>query len=152
MKKNKVSKLHFCIENIKDSVEYIIAGTAIVAMIGGMTAYYLPDNFQENIKQVSEADITTEDLEIAENGDIYYVFSEGEHKVEMSHNDMFYRHIDAVEGYEIVDVKVKGWRDNSKVTFVNKVPVKVKVTNDKDGKLKFDDFGEVVEAEKVRSK
>lgn len=153
MKKGKIiRKLYVCAENIKDSVEYIVAGTIVVAILGGMTAYYLPDNFQDKVKQVSEADINPDDLEILENGEMYYIFSEGEHKVKMSHNDMFYRHIEAVEGYEIADVEVNGWRDNSQVTFVNTEPVKVKMTSDKEGKLKFDDFGEVIEEEKVRSK
>lgn len=151
-KKNKVRKLHMCKENIKDCAEYIAAGSIVVAILGGMTAYYLPDNFQDKVKQVSEADINTDDLEIAENGEMYYIFNEGEHKVKMSHNDSFYRHIEAVEGYEIVDVEVNGWRDNSKVTFVNTEPVKVKMTSDEDGQLKFDDFGEVIEEEKVKNK
>lgn len=151
-KKNKIRKLNICKEKIKDCAEYIAGGAIVVVILGGMTAYYLPDNFQDKVKQVSEADINTDDLEIAENGEMYYVFNEGEHKVKMSHNDSFYRHIEAVEGYEIVDVEVNGWRDNSKVTFVNTEPVKVKMTSDEDGQLKFDDFGEIIEEEKVKNK
>lgn len=145
-------KIKFSKENIKEFSAYLAMGSVVVGMIGGGSLYYLYDNFSDNVKQSSDTDVNTDDLEITENGEMYYVFNEGEHKVKISHNDMFYRKIEAVEGYEIIDVQVNGWRDNSQVTFVNKVPVKVKMTGNEEGRLKFDSFGEVIEKENIKSK
>lgn len=50
-----------------------------------------------------------------------------------------------MEGYEIESVEVIGWRNNNIVTYVNKEPVVVKATGvNNDGKVEFDNFGEVV--------
>jgi len=142
-------KIKFNREKLKEFAPYLAMGSITVGIAAFGCAYYLSDNFKNNIKQVNDNETQYDDLENS-NGEIYYLFGAGEHKVKMSQNDAFYRNIEAVEGYEITDVEVNGWRDNSQVTFVNKVPVKVKATNIKDGKLRFDDFGVVVEEEKEK--
>lgn len=144
-------KIKFNSENIKELAPYLIMGSLTLGISGLCGVYYLPDNFRDNIECVNDADIDTNNLEIF-NGDAYYVFNAGEHKVKMSQNDAFYRNIEAVEGYEITNVEVNGWRDNSQVTFVNKVPVRVKAMSCEDGKLMFNDFGVVIENEKGKCK
>lgn len=144
-------KIEFNKRKIKELAPYFVMGSITVGVCGAMSAYYLADNFKNNIVQVGEFNIDMNDMEILDN-EMYYLFEKGEHKVKMSHNDAWYREIKQVEGYEIVDVEVNGWRDNSQVTFVNKVPVKVKVTGNEDGKLKFDDFGVIFEEEKAKSR
>ncbi len=145
-------KIKFNIEKITNIVPYLIYGSITMGIIGGAFGYYLPDNFNDKVKQISDTDIDLDNVETSELGDMYYLFDVGEHKVVMSRNDMWYRKIEKVAGYEISEVEVNGWRDNSKVTFVNKVPVKAKVTASKDGQLKCDEFGIVTEEEKVKSK
>ncbi len=145
-------KIEFNKKKLKELAPYLVMGSITVGVCGAMSAYYLADNFKNNIVQVGDSNINMDDMEVLDNGEMYYLFSEGEHKVKMSHNDAWYREIEQVEGYEIINVEVNGWRDNSQVTFVNKVPVKVKLTGSESGKLKFDDFGEVFEEEKAKSK
>lgn len=145
-------KIKFNKDSIKELAPYMAFGTMVLGIAGISGYYYLPDNFKDNIKQMGEADINIDDLEISDSGEMYYLFNEGEHRVQMSQNDAWHRKIESVEGYEIVGVEVNGWRDNSQVTFINKVPVRVRVTGSIDGSLKFDDFGEVLDREKVKSK
>lgn len=145
-------KIKFNKDSIKELAPYLAFGTMVLGIVGISGYYYLPDNFNDNIKQIGDADINIDDLEISDSGDMYYLFNEGEHRVQMSQIDTLYRKIESIEGYEIVGVEVNGWRNNSQVTFINKVPVRAKVTSSTDGSLKFDDFGEVLEKEKVKSK
>lgn len=145
-------KIEFNKRKIKDLVPYFVMGSITLGICGVAGAYYLPDNFNDNIKQIDDSNVNLGDMKITDSGELYYLFNEGEHKVKMSQNDAWYRKIETVEGYEITDVEVNGWRDNSQVTYVNKVPVKVRVTGQENGKLKFDDFGVVFEEEKGKSK
>ncbi len=144
----KIKKIKFNSEKVKELARYLIMSSLTIG-IGG--CYYLPDNFNDNIDCVNHSEINTDNLEIF-NGELYYVFNAGEHEVKMSQNDAFFRKIEAVSGYEITEVLVNGWRDNSQVIFVNKVPVRVKVTSNENGNLEFNDFGVVIEEEKVKSK
>lgn len=139
-------------EKIKEISSYLAMGSVVVGMLGGGALYYLSDNFNDKVRQINDMNFNTDNLEITENGEMFYIFSEGEHQVKMSHNDMFFREIKEIEGYEIIDVKVNGWRDNSQVTFVNKLPVRVKLTSNENGEMKFDGFGEVIQKEKTKGK
>lgn len=134
---------------IRELVPYIVLGAITVGATSGGIRYYLDDNFQDSIKEIDDTDISLNDLEVSENGNIYYLFDVGEHKVKISRNDAWYRKIDSVDGYEIESVELMGWKDNSQVTYVNKVPVKVKMTDVIDGKRKFEEFGIVVEKKTI---
>lgn len=144
-------KIKFNNDKINELAPYLLMGSLTIGISGLCGVYYLPDNFKDNIECVNDLALATDNIEVF-NKEAYYVFDAGEHKVKMSQNDAFYRDIKAVEGYEITNVEVNGWRDNSQVTFVNKVPVRVKATSTKDGKLEFNDFGIIIEDEKVKSK
>ena len=147
----KIKNIKFNSEKVKELAPYLIMGSLILGSGVGFGVYYLPDNFKDNIDCVNHSEINTDNLETF-NGELYYVFNAREHKVKMSQNDTFFRKIEAVPGYEITEVLVNGWRDNSQVVFVNKVPVRVKVTSNENGNLEFNDFGVVIEEEKVKSK
>jgi len=134
-------------DKLKELTPYFVMGAITLGTSGFFAKYYLPDNFSDNVKQEGDINIDESSIEVID-GELYYYFDAYQHKVVMSQNDAFYRKIEAVDEYTITDVEVNGWRDNSKVTFVNEVPVRVKVTGNVDGILKFDGFGEVVENNK----
>lgn len=141
--KNKLKKL-----SLNTIAPYIIGGEIVLGSIGGTLAY----EFYEKKEEVSSEEVNTEDIYTNEAGELCCEFDIGKHKISISRNDAFYHEIEAVEGYEIETVKITGWLNNNKVTYINKEPVVVKATGvNHDGKVEFARFGEVIK-NKVKEK
>lgn len=140
-------KLKNISSNIKEIFPYIVGSSVVIATLTGTICYYS----YERITQVEQNNLDMDDMDIDENGNIYYSFDVGEHKVTVSSNDFLYRQRDTIDGYTIENVEINGWRDNNQVTYVNQVPVIVKATSVKDGVVEFADFGEIETQEKVDS-
>ncbi len=132
----------------KNLLSSIAAATIVLGSYGGVAVYYQYDNQQ----QISEKNINSNDIFMNENGEFCLRFEPGEHVIEISSNDALYHKIEAVEGYAISEVEINGWRDNNKAVYVNTEPVIVIATLDKNGKLEFNDFGEVVVEQSIKKR
>lgn len=126
----------------------ISAATIVLGIYGGAAVYYQYDNQQ----QICEKNINSNDIFMNENGEFCLRFEPGEHIIKISSNDALYHKIEAVEGYTISEVEINGWRDNNKAVYVNTEPVIVIATLDKNGKLEFNNFGEVVVEQSIKKK
>ena len=126
----------------KEDLSYLLATCLMVgAAYGTAGVYYSYDNQ----KQINETNVSEKGFIMNENDELCYLFGIGEHEIKISRNDALYHKIEQIDGYEIKEVEINGWRDNNKVTYVNTKPVLVVVTYDKDGNMKLDDFGTVYE-------
>ena len=121
-------------------IPIVVIGIAVGATIG-----YCSYNYQH---QICEENTNDSNIFMNENGDICRRFDIGEHVIEISRNDAFYRKIESVEGYYIDEVEINSWKYNNKVKYVNMKPV-IAVSTSKNGQLEFNDFGTV---EKEKSK
>ena len=130
-----------------DVMPFILGGTVLIGSIVGGVLYGL----YENQHQVYEQQINSNEIYTNENGEYCHYFEPGEHVIEISRNDPFYHKVEQVEGYEIKEVEINGWRYNNKTIYVNTEPViVVSHSNDKE-KIEFNDFGEV-QKEQVEKK
>lgn len=132
----------------REDVAWLLAGEILLVGLGGVATYYLDNNQQ----QICEENVDSNDIFMNENGEFCLRFEPGEHVIEISSNDALYHKIEAVEGYAISEVEINGWRDNNKAVYVNTEPVIVIATLDKNGKLEFNNFGEVVVEQSIKKK
>lgn len=121
-------------------VDLALTGAIALSTISGIGLYY---NY-EKVYQSDETEYSIEDVRTSLMGTKSYIFGIGEHKIIVSRNDFFPHEPDMFYGYKIESVETSGWRDNSKITYVNTLPVTVDATEKKNGELVFNSFGEVV--------
>ncbi len=126
---------------------YIVGSPLVIAGIGSAVAYEL----HEKKEEVSIEDTNTDNIYTNSDGELCCKFDVGEHRIIISSDDKFYHKMEAVEGYEIQNVEINDSKNNNRVTYINKKPVVAKATGvNKDGKVEFANFGEVVK-NKVKS-
>ena len=89
-------KIEFNKKKLKELAPYLVMGSITVGVCGAMSAYYLADNFKNNIVQVGDSNINMDDMEVLDNGEMYYLFSEP-YKLQLLVNQIEYAHI-IVEG------------------------------------------------------
>lgn len=140
-------KAKFNIDAIKSLSSHLVGASILLVGIYGSVGYYS----YERQTEISSENINNDSIYTNEDGELCCKFDIGQHKISISRNDSLNYKIEKVEGYEIEEVEVTGWRDNNKVIYVNKKPVVVKATRVKDGKVEFAGFGEVIK-DKVKAK
>lgn len=138
----KIKNMHF----YKPAASTVLSLCLLAGSIGGSIAYYQ----YENISQVSETSIDNLNTFIGEDGKTYSYFDVGEHVITVSRNDTYTYKTEEIEGYTITGVEVNSWRDNSKITYKNTVPVIVEATTTSDGKYEFNSFGKTTTGEKEK--
>lgn len=122
-------------------------GFVFGALVVGSVFYYNHD-VQE---QIVDDSVNYFDNTIDEDGKIYHIFLPGEHRVMRTRNDSFSYEIASPDGYMIESVTVSGVFHQNQAVYVNTVPVIVQGTEQKDGTITFDEFGEVIEKDKKKS-
>lgn len=128
----------------EDIASGLLTAGIVIGTITGSILFYQ----YENKEQICEVNMDEENMFIGEDGEIYCYFDVGEHIIKISRNDTYCYKGEKVDGYVIKDVEINSWKDNNKITYVNKKPVIVKATKSKKGKIEFNDFG-VVSNEKI---
>lgn len=132
-----------------DVMPIILSGTILVGGITGVVLY----STYESQHQVYDQQINSNEIYTNENGEYCHYFEPGEHVIEISRNDALYHKVEQVEGYEIKEVEINGWRYNNKTIYVNTEPVIVVSHSNDKNKIEFNDFGEVQEEqEQVKKK
>lgn len=127
----------------KDDFKLLLRKLSILGLCSiAPIAYYS----YEDKNQVMEAEMDYNHLDtfLDEQGQTYCRFLPGGHRIMISRNDSLRHEIDTVNGYTIESVITNAWRDNCEVIYVNTEPVVVQGTIDKNGKISFNDFGEVI--------
>ena len=119
----------------------LLTGAIALSALGISAAYYL----YEGRYQICEEYATAEDADIFinENGDYCKFFDAGDHVIRISRNDAYFHDYGTVDGYMIQSAQIRGWRDNSKVEYVNIEPVEAIGRMDAEGHIIFDQFGTV---------
>lgn len=132
-------KIH---EKLNDIGFFSVAGIFIV----GAIAY----QFVDIKEQVIDTPDTIEDFN--KDGDtITKEFLPGEHQIKRTRVDSFYYETEPIEGYAIESVAVKGYSDKNIITYVNTLPVVVHGKEHSDGTVTFDEFGEVITRNSVKT-
>ena len=115
---------------------YILLAAGVIASNACFFTY-------EKSTQIIESTTDNDDYFINEQGEICKVFKPGEHRIEISRNDAYYRKIEEVPGYTIKEVTIHAWRFNNHTIYANTIPIIAKGTIDKNGKIIFNHFGEI---------
>ena len=134
------------IKNLKfnsEMLSYIISGAIVLSLVGADIVYYCCEDKHQVCEEYSNAD--DNDIFIDDNGNYCKNFDVGEHVIKISRNDAYFHDYDEVDGYTIKNVEIRGWRDNSKVVYVNTKPVTAIGKINSDGDIAFNDFGTVQE-------
>lgn len=141
--------IYLKIKNLRINTDILPGILKIVLLAAAMGGGGLCDYTIESQNQI-EVNDNSDDIFYDDLGNTCKHFDIGEHKIKISRNDIYYHNVKMVEGYQIENVKINGWRDNSQVTYVNTVPVDVIGTVSKNGKIEFDHFGVVTANTKTR--
>ncbi len=135
---------------IRDIIDDLKYGGEIIKLIGGgivfcgLVVYSLVYYNRDEQEQIVGDSIDYSEDTIDEEGHIRHEYLPGEHRIVRTRNDSFRYEVTAPDGYMIESVTVQGNLDRNQVVYVNIVPVIVQGTEQKDGTVTFDDFGEVL--------
>jgi len=125
---------------LKENISLIVAAGLTATLFGGSAVYYLKE-MQTQVESTMES----VDIYTTKDGKVYGYFEPYEHEIMVKRNDIFPHKMEQHEGYQILDVTTKSWRDHIEVVYVNEEPVVVELTGKTDDdNLKFSDFGTVV--------
>jgi len=131
---------------IRDKISEIGFYTFTGLIIAGSIAY----QFVDEQEQVVEVPDVIEDFN-NNGGEITKEFLPGEHRIKRTRVDAFYYETEPVEGYIIESVAVKGYSDKNIITYVNTVPVVAEGKENMDGTVTFDEFGQVITKDSVKT-
>lgn len=106
--------------------------------------------FVDTKEQVIDTPYTIQDFN-KDGETITKEFLPGEHKIKRTRVDAFYYETEPIEGYMIESVAVKGYSDKNIITYVNTLPVVVEGKEQRDGTVTFDEFGEVITKDSVKT-
>lgn len=127
----------------KDDFKLLLGKLSILGLCSiAPIAYYSSEDKNQAIE--TEADLDHLNIFLDEKGQTCCNFLPGEHRIVVSRNDLFHHEIGSVDGYIIENVVTDAWRDHCQVVYVNTEPVVALGTIDQDGKISFNDFGEVI--------
>ena len=115
-------------------------------LIAGAIAY----QFVDTKEQVIDTPYATQDFN-KDGETITKEFLPGEHRTKRTRVDAFYYETEPIEGYMIESVAVKGYSDKNIITYVNTLPVVVEGKEQRDGTVTFDEFGEVITKDSVKT-
>lgn len=131
------------------SISNKLGSIGLYSMAGIVIAGSIAIQFVDKKKQVIDIPFSIEDFP-NDGEEIYKEFLPGEHKIERTRVDIFYDTTEEpIEGYMIENVAVS--RDINKITYVNTLPVVVEGKEHRDGTVTFDEFGEVITKDSVKT-
>ncbi len=129
---------------IRDKISEIGFYTFTGLIIAGSIAY----QFVDAKEQAVEVPDVIEDFN-NNRGEITKEFLPGEHRIKRTRVDAFYYETEPIEGYTIESVAIKGYTNI--ITYANTLPVVVKGNEHRDGTVTFDEFGQVITKDSVKT-
>ncbi|MDE6142261.1 MAG: hypothetical protein K2G03_06620 [Bacilli bacterium] len=130
-------------KNLGEAKYFLIMGTALWLFIS--SEFY--DEQEQIVEDSSVCLVNT----IDEEGQLCHEFLPGEHKIKRTRVDSFGYETEPIDGYMIENVTLKCFGNRNIITYVNTLPVIVRGVEQKDGTITFDEFGEVITKDSVKS-
>ena len=129
---------------IRDKISEIGFYTFTGLIIAGSIAY----QFVDAKEQAVEVPDVIEDFN-NNRGEITKEFLPGEHRIKRTRVDAFYYETEPIEGYTIESVAIKGYTNI--ITYANTLPVVAEGKENMDGTVTFDEFGQVITKDSVKT-
>lgn len=138
------------IKNLKIREKLSESTATYVLIMGVFIAIFVGDEFYDKQEQVVDTPSTLEDFN-SDGGEITREFLPGEHRIKRTRVDSFGYKTEPIDGYLIEDVTLKRIGNRNVITYVNTLPVVVEGKEQRDGTVTFDEFGEVIIKDSVKT-
>lgn len=122
----------------------------ILLIWGGLLGVYGAREFEDEQEQIVDTLDAIQDFD-SSGDEIYKEFLPGEHRIKRTRVDSFGYQTEPIEGYMIESVCLRWPSNKNVITYVNTLPVVVLGDLHKDGAVTFDQFGQVVTKDSVKT-
>jgi len=122
------------IQRHSDDIRFVLFK---ITFVGVLLSYYLVDHQTQILVEPTEYLEEFVDMDV----ELIHEFLPGEHKIERTRVDVFPHTIEEIDGYKIESVQTIAGIDQSKTIYVNTETVVAIGEIDRDGNVRFNEFG-----------